>query len=137
MESLRFHNRFEYRIKVEEGLNITDLEIPPMLLQPYVENAIWHGLLHKPEQGLLELRLSMKDRQLHCSITDNGIGRKAAGDYGSKSATKQKSMGMRITEDRISLINRLYDTSASVEIIDLYAENGHPKGTQVNLSIPI
>jgi LytS/YehU family sensor histidine kinase len=137
MESLRFHNRFEYTIEIEPELNITDLEIPPMLFQPYVENAIWHGLLHKKEQGLLLLKLGMKDRQLHCIIEDNGVGRKAAGDFRSKSATKQKSMGMRITKDRISLINRLYDTSASVKIIDLYDNNGTPNGTQVNLSIPI
>lgn len=137
MESLRFHNKFDYKIEIAEQLNTSEFEIPPMLLQPYVENAIWHGLLHKKEQGMLHLRLGKDAQQLICSIKDNGVGRKAAGDFRSKSATKQKPMGMRITEDRISLINRLYDTKAAVEIIDLHDEKGSPCGTQVNLCIPI
>jgi LytS/YehU family sensor histidine kinase len=137
MESLRFHQKFDYRIEIDKQLNTTEFEIPPMLLQPYVENAIWHGLLHKKEQGMLHLRLGLEAQQLICSIKDNGVGRKAAGDFRSKSATKQKPMGMRITEDRISLINRLYDTKAAVEIIDLHDEKGSPCGTQVNLCIPI
>ena len=137
MESLRFHNRFEYVLEIEEGLNIMDFEIPPMLLQPYVENAIWHGLLHKKEQGLLSLRLCLKDQQLCCSIKDNGVGRAAAKSFRSKSATKQKSMGMQITEDRLSLINRLYETNAQVTIEDLYDEAGNAAGTEVKLLIPI
>ena len=137
MESLRFHNRFQYEIIVQKSLQLSDLEIPPMLLQPYIENAIWHGLLHKKEQGLLRLELEILDQLLICKIIDNGVGRMAAKAFRSKTATKQKPMGMRITEDRIALINRLYETNASIEIIDLYHPDGKASGTQVNLSIPI
>lgn len=137
MESLRFHNRFDYSINLDSSIKLADLEVPPMLLQPYVENAIWHGLLHKKEHGLLELNMSLKENHLFCVIKDNGIGRKAAAVFRSKSATKQKSMGTQITEDRISLINRLYDTNAAVEIIDLENNQGQASGTQVELTIPI
>ena len=107
MESLRFEGKFEYELKVEKGLRLSDFEIPPMLLQPYVENAIWHGLLHKNEVGKLDLVLTKKGLELFFIIQDNGVGREASRALHSKTATAKKSMGMRITEDRINLINRL------------------------------
>jgi LytS/YehU family sensor histidine kinase len=137
MEVLRFQQRFFYEIKVEKGLELREIEIPPMLLQPYVENAIWHGLLHKKECGHLEVHLSRRAGNLFCVIEDNGIGREMARALRSKTATRRKSMGMRITEDRISIINRLYKTRSSIRVIDKKNWQGLPAGTRVELTIPL
>ena len=137
MESLRFHDQFSYEIEVMEGMSLHDFEIPPMLLQPYVENAIWHGLLHKKRRGRLRLALSLQEGNLLCVIEDNGIGREASRVMRGNSPVRKKSMGMQITGDRINLINKLYDTNASVKIIDKTNGRNKAVGTRVELSIPI
>ncbi len=136
MESLRFEQQFDYEVKVGRGLRMEEVEIPPMLLQPYVENAIWHGLMQKEGKGRLDLIITQQNGHLNCIIEDNGIGREAAKKLRSKTATRRKSMGMRITQDRISMINRLYKTNASVEVTDLKDEQGNAQGTRVELNIP-
>src|SRR6476660_8231990 len=101
LEVLRFDYHFDYKILVEDDLDISGLKIPPLIIQPYVENAIWHGLMHKEEKGQLDIKVSQEDSFLYVKITDNGIGRKKAAGLTSKSATKHKSMGLRITANRI------------------------------------
>ena len=108
-----------------------------MLLQPFVENAVWHGLMQKEGRGQLDLILTARDGYLHCVVQDNGVGREAARQLRSKSALRRKSMGMQITQDRIGLLNQLYGTEASVRIIDLKDELGNALGTRVELVIPI
>ena len=137
MESLRFDEQFDYEVKVGKGLVLEEIEIPPMLLQPYVENAIWHGLMQKTGKGKLDLTITKENGHLHCVIEDNGIGREAAMAIRSKSATRRKSMGMQITSDRIVMINKLYNTEATVNITDMKDKNGDPAGTRVNLEIPL
>lgn len=137
MESLRFHHQFKYRIRVQNDLQLADYEIPPMLLQPYVENAIWHGLLHKEKGGELEVQLTYSNNHLFFIIQDNGIGREISKRLKSKTATRKKSMGLQITEDRVTLINRLYDTTATIFIRDLKNTQNEPVGTRVELTIPV
>lgn len=137
MECLRFEQQFEYVVSVAKEIRLEEIEIPPMLLQPYVENAIWHGLMQKKSPGRLDLTFRRQNGSLHCTIEDNGIGREAARMLKSKSATRHKSMGMRITDDRINMINRLYHTETKVEVIDLEAKDGTPRGTRVELTISI
>ncbi len=137
MESLRFEQQFDYEVKVSRGLAIDEVEIPPMLLQPYVENAIWHGLIQKEGKGRLDIVITRKNGGLQCVIEDNGIGREAARQLNSKTATRRKSMGMDITQGRISMINKLYNTRASVKVIDLKDDSGQPLGTRVELNIPV
>lgn len=137
MESLRFDKQFEYRVSVARDLPLDDIEIPPMLLQPYVENAIWHGLMQKQGRGRLEISLTQENGGLHCLVEDNGIGREAARKMRSKSAGKRRSMGMEITRDRIGLINKLYNQSAEVSIIDLKDQQGQALGTRVEINIPL
>ena len=138
MESLRFDNKFDYKILVDEHLNIETGEIPSMLIQPYVENAIWHGLLHKEEKGLLTIHFSKKENnRLHVMIEDNGIGRERAVQLRSKQILKKKSYGMQITENRIAVINRTHNINASCEIIDLKDAAGNAAGTRVVLDIPL
>ena len=82
------------------------VKVPPLIIQPYAENAIWHGLMHKKEKGHLEIELFLKEKSLFCKITDDGIGRKKAAELKSKSALTHKSMGMRITADRIAILQQ-------------------------------
>jgi LytS/YehU family sensor histidine kinase len=111
-----------------------------MLIQPYVENAIWHGLMHKVngQDGKVELNLIKQDCRLLCVIVDNGIGRKKAAEIkAQKHNNHKRSMGMQITEDRIEIINKLYNINASVRIYDIENVNGEAEGTKVELTIPV
>jgi tetratricopeptide (TPR) repeat protein len=135
LESLRFDNKFEYKISVDEDIDTTTLKVPPLIIQPYAENAIWHGLMHKKEKGHLEIELYAEDEILFCIITDDGIGRKKAAELKSKSST-HKSMGIKITENRIAMM-QLNGDNKSVEIKDLVYADGSAAGTEVVLRIPI
>ncbi len=132
MEEMRFENRFEYSIGIDNVVEPEYIEVPPLLLQPYVENAIWHGLMHKESKGRLTVEVAKKNGSLRCVIEDNGIGRQKAQQLKSKSATRDKSMGIKITNDRLNL----YQAHTHVEIIDLFDQYGCPAGTRVVLHIP-
>jgi sensor histidine kinase YesM len=135
---LRFDKNFSYEIKVEGSLGTDTIELPPLIIQPYVENAIWHGLLHKETNGHLSIRVSMNgDSMLQCIIEDNGVGRDKAKELKSKTATSRKSLGMQLTENRLSLLNKHAELNASIEIIDLRNGNEEAAGTKVILKIPV
>jgi sensor histidine kinase YesM len=136
MERLRFKNAFEYRIHFDGDMDKATVFIPPLLLQPFVENAIWHGLMHKPENGTVEISFKKDKDILLCTVADNGIGRSASTLAGSKSSQPEKSMGIQITKERLALINgNLMEEKVSFEIEDLFGENGKPSGTLVMLKI--
>jgi tetratricopeptide (TPR) repeat protein len=136
MERLRFKGAFNYDLSCAEGLDPISLLIPPLLLQPFVENAIWHGLMHKKENGFVSISFTVENDILHCTIFDNGIGRSAAASAGSKSSQAHKSMGIQITRDRLALINGdLTDEKVAFTIEDMIDETGKASGTKVNLSI--
>lgn len=135
MERLRFKDSFDYSITFLNTMDGDNIFIPPLLLQPFCENAIWHGLMNKEGPGLLKIELSMQDNVLHCTITDNGIGRQKAGEIKSKSAENKKSMGLKITTERLALLNREKGVNTFYEIEDLLDENGNAAGTRVNLKI--
>jgi LytS/YehU family sensor histidine kinase len=138
MESLRFDNKFDYKIITDENLQPDMVEIPSMLVQPYVENAIWHGLLHKETKGTLQLSFTKGEKNnLVVAIEDDGIGRQKAAELKSKQVLKKKSYGMQITEDRIAIINRVQHINATSAITDLEDENGNARGTKVELNIPL
>ena len=138
MESLRFTNKFSYEIIIDENVSIYTLQVPPLIIQPYVENAIWHGLLHKETGGHLSVFVKYThDNMLQCTIEDNGIGRARASELKSKSATANKSLGMKLTEERIIMLNRYTALDASIEIIDLENKEGEAASTKVILTIPI
>ena len=139
MEALRFDHAFKYTIEIDEIIDQEECYIPSMLLQPYVENAIWHGLLHKETgNGKLIIKLSkISDTMLAAQIEDNGIGRKKAKEMKSKEVGKKKSYGMQISHDRLALLNPTNGEFASVLIEDLLNEKGIELGTRVTLHIPI
>jgi ligand-binding sensor domain-containing protein len=140
MESLRFHEKFKYIMTVDKKLDTNKINIPPMLIQPYLENAVWHGLLPKQSvDNLLTLDFSNGGESLTITIEDNGIGREKAAENKSKTALSadHKSFGMKLTEERIGMINKMKIGSANVQIIDLKNENSEALGTKVVLTIPI
>jgi tetratricopeptide (TPR) repeat protein len=138
MEVLRFDHAFDYCLEVDEGILPETVKIPSMLLQPYVENAIWHGLLHREAGGgKLWIRFRQtKDNWLVAEIEDNGIGRRKAKELRSKEVIRKKSYGMQISQDRIFLINELYNTNANVSVHDLTDRQGNATGTKVTVVLP-
>ncbi len=139
MEVMRFKEKLAYTINVNDNVETDYIEIPPLLLQPYVENAIWHGLMHKEAGGRIDINVSMQKNEslLEISIVDNGIGRARSAELRSKTATKHKSYGMKVTSERIALINQIYRTGANVAIHDLIDAEGQPGGTEVTIQIPV
>lgn len=135
MERMRFDEKFDFRLEISPEVSPGSIEIPPLLIQPYVENAIWHGLMHKRGHGLLTVSIHKEGARLIIEITDNGVGRRKAQEYKSKSASHQKSHGMQLTAERISMINKLFGTQATVETTDLTDETGEAAGTRVTLSL--
>ena len=138
MESLRFVDQFEYHIDIDPSVNAHDIEIPPMLIQPFVENAIWHGLIPKKGSGKLDIRMSRVNGMLTTVIEDNGIGRKKSGELNaSMKKHGKRSMGMQITKNRLEVINALYEKNATIRITDLADNTGQSNGTRVELNIPV
>lgn len=138
LEKLRCNDVFEYHITVAEDINEDEVMIPPMIIQPYVENAIWHGLVHKSGKGLLKIDVELNGKILTCTVTDNGIGRKKAIEIKEKKGQTHRSMGIKVTEGRIDLIRKINNTKdANVNITDLEDESGKALGTQVKLILPV
>lgn len=135
MESLRFRNKFTFHVRVGSEVELEDIEIPPLIIQPYVENAIWHGLLNKEAIGHLNIDLQVENDNLVCIIEDDGVGRRRAAELKSKSASKSKSMGMQITAQRIKLMNELHGKQTTVDIVDLVDASGEACGTRVVLTM--
>jgi hypothetical protein len=135
MERLRFKNTFDYHITTTNAIENSSVFIPPLLLQPFCENAIWHGLMHKDGQGHLNIELNETDGILNCSITDDGVGREKAEEFKRKSAEKEKSMGLKITKERLSLLNQGTTGGTYYEIEDIINGNGEVAGTKVELKI--
>ena len=133
MESVRFDKKFEYSVYIENDIEVQMIKIPPMIIQPYVENAIWHGLLQKPEKGKVIVSLKKIKNTLQITIEDDGIGRNKAALIKTKNSTTNKSYGLQITEQRIKQLN----AANTIEIIDLLNEKQQANGTTVIISIDL
>ncbi len=138
LEVLRFDNQFGYTIEIDEDIETTIIKVPPLIIQPYAENAIWHGLMHKKAKGhlMIEMHEGEGDR-LICKITDNGVGRQRAAALKSLSASTHKSMGMRITAERIALMQEDSKLDTIIKINDLVMPDGSAGGTEVIITIPV
>lgn len=138
LEQMRFEDKFEYEIIVDESVDVDYDIMPPLLMQPYVENAILHGLNPAPYKGKLTVHLSSENNFLICTIVDNGIGReKAAEIRRTMPVKKYKSFGMKITEDRLKILNEINNSKLSVTITDLKDAENKPLGTKVQLFVPL
>lgn len=138
LEQIRAPGKFSYAINVDSAISAYNILIPPLLMQPFVENCILHGIMPLPgNTGKIEITVGEKNGSLICTISDNGIGRKRAGEIKSRKATYHRSMGLSVTEERINLLNGPESTTASIRIEDLSDTDGNPTGTRVILSIPV
>jgi len=135
MERMRFKNSFDYRITFANTIDEGAALVPPLLLQPFCENAIWHGMMQKEGQGHLQIELSMEENILCCMICDDGIGREKAAELKTKSAEKEKSMGLTITAQRLALLNKNTNVETFYTIEDILDENENVGGTKVVLRI--
>ncbi|GAA5041026.1 hypothetical protein GCM10011506_41830 [Marivirga lumbricoides] len=132
LEMLRFEDKFDFNLIIDPELEIDYIEIPSLLIQPYVENAILHGLYNKPEKGTLTIEITEKGDVIYFTIQDDGIGRNAAMLLNAKSFPKHKSLGLKLTQERLELINENRNISFYIEDLE---KNGEPSGTKVTIGI--
>ncbi|GAB3714738.1 hypothetical protein GCM10027592_54740 [Spirosoma flavus] len=135
LEQLRFDDLFDFSIKTDPDLLIDKTAIPPMIIQPYIENAILHGMAHKQTKGCIKICIVPKPTHLECIIDDDGVGRERAQSF-KKPGTKHNSVGLRVTEDRLQLIGQRSGQTAGVQIIDKYDDQKQATGTRVIIQMP-
>ncbi|MFK7899961.1 MAG: histidine kinase [Cyclobacteriaceae bacterium] len=133
LEHYRFRDKFTYDLTIDESLSLDTIEIPPMLIQPYIENAVWHGLRYKKEMGHLSVSLTEENQALKVVITDNGIGRTRSKELKTDNQKAHQSTGLKNTEERINIINKVYQKKYSVTVSDVENDGS---GTSVILSLP-
>ncbi|KPM31943.1 Putative signal transduction histidine kinase [Croceitalea dokdonensis DOKDO 023] len=138
IENIRFSNEINYTIQVEDNVETERIKIPSLVLQPFLENAIWHGLSAKEGEKHLKVHVSKKDdSHLQISIVDNGVGRKVSEQLKENRVLKRKSVGIDITKERLANFAKDYQYDFNVEIIDLFQNNSEAKGTKILLEIPM
>ena len=134
LESLRFYDTFEYRIELEPGIDPDEYQLPTLLVQPFVENAIWHGLLHKEGRRRLRVHFTTDEEdRLVCTVEDNGIGRKAAEE--ARTAGWHTGKGMSSSAERLEVLNGRHGQHNLLEIVDLVAADGSAAGTLVRITL--
>lgn len=136
LEKLRTNNKFDYKIEVDELINKEATEIPPMMIQPFVENAIIHGMKNKTGSGFINIKFNLKDKLINCEIIDDGVGREQASKDKVQTPRKHKSTGISVTRKRLEQLKLQSGLEAGIEILDLKDKNDHPAGTKVNIFIP-
>lgn len=125
LEAMRLNNTFTYEFIIEDDIDIHNTFIPPLILQPFVENSIWHGLAKNDIEGKITIHITKDNSMLNCIVEDNGIGRN------TNEKSNQKSYGMKITKDRLDVLNKIKNTNANISIVDL------EKGTRVEVTLPL
>lgn len=136
IEKLRFDNKFDYTIAVDKLIDTDFIAIPPMILQPYIENAILHGLIHLPDKGLLNIKFLQSADVIQVEIIDNGIGRKKSAEIRCNSGLNHKSQGMRITQERLDILKQQTSEQVTIEVVDLFDNSGNAAGTKIIINLP-
>jgi hypothetical protein len=137
LEMIRFKDKFDFEIKVDDEIDPILYKVPTMLIQPYVENSISHGLMPCEGKGLVKIGLKLENQYISCTIEDNGIGRDAAQELKKNKEGNHNSLGTQIVTSRLDLVNALYGTNLKTIYTDLKDINGGPEGTRVEIQIPI
>jgi putative methionine-R-sulfoxide reductase with GAF domain len=136
LEQLRFDGNFNYLIKVDEAIDDDEIKIPPMIVQPFVENSIWHGLMPKQGERWVHIHFELSnDDLLVCTVTDNGIGRGASNRLKQNGHDQHKSKGLSLVYDRLHILRQQYGQAFNVTIKDLFESTNVPAGTEVKLHI--
>lgn len=137
IENIRFNNSIDFKINVDEALNLSAIKLPSLITQPFIENALWHGLSLKENNRKLQLCIEkINDNQLKIEITDNGIGRQKSAEIKKKKLLKRTSFGIKLSEERLQHFCKQYSYDGEIEFIDLF-ENKIPSGTKVSIIIPL
>ena len=139
IENIRFSNEIDFSINVNKDINTASIKVPSMILQPFLENALWHGLSSSKEKNKkIDLNVSkITDDFVSISITDNGIGRKASEKINNRKLLKRNSVGIALTKARLANFSKGYTNLYKIDIVDLHDDNQNPIGTKVTLDIPI
>ena len=136
-EQLRFGDRINFEIEVDEEVEDEFIKIPPMLIQPYVENAIKHGLMHKTEPGKIEIHIQLKNQDvLEIIIEDDGVGRKKSAEIAGQNPARHNTFSTKANQERIRNLAEEANADATIEIVDKFSESGAPEGTKVRILIP-
>ncbi len=137
IENIRFSNEINFTVNIDEDIDPNNIKIPSLILQPFLENSLWHGLSTKEGEKQIRLQVSKQnDYFIKISIVDNGVGRDASERIKKSKLLKRKSVGIDITKERLSNFSKDYQNSFEVEISDLYDENKKSLGTKVSLYLP-
>ena len=139
LEKIRFNDKFDYTFNIDKSLPLPDIKIPSLMLQPFVENAVNHGLVNKETKGWLEITFKYTDNNscLMVVIEDNGIGREKARQIAQENKPEHISTGMKIVEERIDTFFRAEDYAINMDVIDKYNNKNEAEGTRVTIKIPI
>jgi len=137
IENIRFSNEINYTTKVAEDIDLEAIKVPSLILQPFLENALWHGLSTKKDNKEIQLEVTKNNDFVKISITDNGVGRIKADKIKKSKVLKRKSVGLTITNDRLTNFYKSYEKDYSLNIKDLYDSNNIASGTRVIINIPI
>ncbi|GAB1404180.1 histidine kinase [Lentimicrobium sp.] len=137
LESLRFQRKFEYELNIDPDIDISKTYIPAFLIQPFVENAIWHGIMHLENQGRIVIELIRKNEQIICTIQDNGVGRERSMAIKNETGRQRTSFGINLVETRLELLSGVYNVPMKVVFIDLKNDEGEAGGTQVIINLPL
>ncbi|MBX2992414.1 MAG: tetratricopeptide repeat protein [Bacteroidetes bacterium] len=129
LEAMRLNNKFVYEVHVDGSIDKEATLVPPLLLQPFVENSIWHGIAHKDGSGRIKVRIERQNGSINCIVEDNGVGRK--GQSLVPEGDKKQSYGIKITKARIDILNQIKQADATVELSDL------AEGTRVEVKLPL
>jgi tetratricopeptide (TPR) repeat protein len=137
MEHLRFENKFSYEVSCESNIDLDAIEIPPMMVQPFAENAIAHGLgYYKNGEGYLSVRFYLESGILYCEVDDNGIGRQRSQELKEQVSSAYRSQGMEVTRERLELVSKIKKADYSVTIKDK-TDGNKPAGTLVIIKFPV
>jgi len=137
VENMRFSNQIDFSVQVEPTINLTGIKVPSLILQPFLENALWHGLSSKADDKKIKLEVSKGSKNhVAVTITDNGIGRVASEKINKDKSLNRKSVGLNITKARLSNFSKRFTIGYNLKITDLYNDNQKAIGTKVELLIP-
>jgi len=136
LEQNRFKNKFNFSIKIDDQIDLFDAYVPPMIVQPFIENAILHGMLHKEGKGNITIEFNHEsNNSIKCIVDDDGIGRKKAATFKVNSA--HQSVGILIAKERLSILSGSIDNEINIKIIDKVTDDNVSLGTRVEILIPL
>lgn len=135
LEAMRFDTKFSYAVNIDENIDLKSVQVPALIIQPFIENAIWHGIVPRNSGGHVSLNVLRKDGTIEVVIDDDGIGREASQQNKSASGLAHQSRGVNLTQSRLELDNLLQQRQAKLEIIDKKDQQGAATGTKIIITL--